>query len=132
MAWAFPPGFYYLRFQDGLKFIYSEVFELGGQTVCVAPTITAPIITTGNPGTVTVGVSGLGLSGVALVGTPQLHTPSAPGGVDWTLTVNEDIVSGSFIDVRVETVTLNYGTFINRFQIDYTTPSTLTITPKAI
>jgi len=129
LSWALPAGFYYLRFQDGLKFRYSEVFQLGA-TNCVEPTVTAPVVIDGPTGTVDITVAVLATSGLTVVGTPQLFTPSAPGGVDYTVIVQEDIISGSSIEVRIETVTQNFGTFVNRFDVAYTNPGQVVITPK--
>jgi hypothetical protein len=132
LPFAFPPGYYYLRFQFGLKFFYSEVFQLGGEIACVTPTITAPVITNGGTGTVEVGVGVLSTSGVLISGTPQLITPSAPGGIDYTSTINEDIISGGSIQIQVQTVTTDFGIFDNYFDIGYVNPDQVTITPKAI
>lgn len=128
-TFAFPSGFYYFQLQDSLDFLYSEVFHLGGDMGCVTPTVTAPVTVDGGTGTVEITVGVLTTSGLTVTGTPQLFTPSAPGGVDYTNTVLEDIISGSSIEVRVETETVEYGKFTSRYDVAYTNPQIVVITP---
>ena len=132
LPFAFPSGLYYFEFKDGLKFLYSEVFQLGGNFGCVDPTINTGVITNGPTGTVEIVVGVLTTSGLTVLGTPQLFTPSNPLGVDYTSIVNEDIISGNSIEIRVETNTVEYGLFKSYFDVGYTNPDQVTITPKGV
>lgn len=132
LGFALPSGLYYFHFVDGGNNLYSEVFHLGGNIACVNPTVGGTVVVDGPAGTVDIDVAVLTTSGLTVSGTPQIFSPSNPAGIDYTLTVTEDIPSGGSIEVRVETNTVEYGLFKSYFDVGYTNPQQVTITAKAV